>query len=186
MQASRGIGSCRVHRGAGSGRIWIWFHARLLLPPLRLKDARGGDVAVRPGLVSEAPVVRLDPTPMAVVEGGLAQLKVVAWVRGVEGARGGGIREGVGALRESEGWGRGVQMYRDGCKLAVATSDSPTLVHTSPHIHFRVWSPCATNGTRTTASWPWPPRTAPHSSCPRWLRWTRGSTTVRWMHMGRY
>lgn len=52
------------------------------LPACRLKDSRGGDLAVRPGLVSEAPMVRLDPVAVSVPEGGLAQFKIVASVRG--------------------------------------------------------------------------------------------------------
>lgn len=60
---------------------------RVTVPPSsspRLNDARGGDVTVRPGLVSEAPAVRLDPSPLSTPEGGLAQFKIVAAVRGRE------------------------------------------------------------------------------------------------------
>lgn len=35
---------------------------------------------MRPGLVSEAPMIRLDPTPATVTEGTTTQLKVVASV----------------------------------------------------------------------------------------------------------
>lgn len=46
----------------------------------RLKDARGGDVVVRPGLVAEAPVVRLQPVDVEVQEGAIAKFKIAASV----------------------------------------------------------------------------------------------------------
>ena len=63
------------------GPLYLALSPSIVCPPApRLKDARGGDLEVRSGLVSEIPVVRLDPTPLAVPEGGLAQLKIVASV----------------------------------------------------------------------------------------------------------
>ena len=116
-----------------------------LWTPDRLKDARDGDVMVRPGLISEAPSVRLDPIPLSVHEGGLAQFKVVAAVsedsqwwggrrgRGSQGKASVGMPDrrepplspltpvqGLEPLR--------YQWFKDDRKLAVATSDSPLLI----------------------------------------------------------
>ncbi|GAX84925.1 hypothetical protein CEUSTIGMA_g12346.t1 [Chlamydomonas eustigma] len=72
----------------------------------RLKDARGGDVVVRPGLLSEVPMIRMDPTPVTIPEGGQVQFKIVA--------------SGMEPLR--------YQWYKDDRRLTAATSDSPTLI----------------------------------------------------------
>jgi hypothetical protein len=46
----------------------------------RLRDARGGDIIVRPGAISEAPAIRAHPTDVRVQEGMVAELKVTAVV----------------------------------------------------------------------------------------------------------
>lgn len=51
-----------------------------ILHYLRLRDARGGDITLRPGVVSEAPFIRAHPTDMAVQEGKWVEFKVLAGV----------------------------------------------------------------------------------------------------------
>jgi hypothetical protein len=46
----------------------------------RLRDARGGDIIVRPGAISEAPAIRTHPGDVRVQEGMVAELKVTAVV----------------------------------------------------------------------------------------------------------
>lgn len=55
----------------------------VLLHQHRLRDARGGDVVVRPGAVSEVPAVRLQPRDVHVVEGAVASFSITATVRSV-------------------------------------------------------------------------------------------------------
>ncbi|KAJ9518573.1 hypothetical protein QJQ45_018610 [Haematococcus lacustris] len=72
----------------------------------RLKDARGGDVALRPGVVSAAPGIRRGPQDCRVQEGAMVELRVEA--------------VGMEPLR--------YQWYRDDRKLTVATADSDILI----------------------------------------------------------
>ncbi|KAF8069461.1 MKS1 [Scenedesmus sp. PABB004] len=72
----------------------------------RLQEARGGEVAVREGVVSQRPLVTVQPADVAVDEGANAQLSVTA--------------TGLGPLR--------YQWFKDGKRLTVATSTSPLLV----------------------------------------------------------
>lgn len=46
----------------------------------RLEEARGGEMKLRPGLVSEAPVIRVHPEGLRVGEGAVVKLKVSAMV----------------------------------------------------------------------------------------------------------
>jgi hypothetical protein len=46
----------------------------------RLQEARGGEIAVREGVVSQRPAVTVQPLDVTVDEGGNAQLSVVATV----------------------------------------------------------------------------------------------------------
>ncbi len=46
----------------------------------RLREARGGDVMVRPGLVSELPVIRAHPADARASDGHDAQFRIVASV----------------------------------------------------------------------------------------------------------
>lgn len=46
----------------------------------RLEEARGGEMKLRPGLVSEAPVIRVHPEGARVGEGGVVKMKVLAMV----------------------------------------------------------------------------------------------------------
>ncbi|KAL6765691.1 ciliary basal body-associated, B9 protein-domain-containing protein [Haematococcus lacustris] len=72
----------------------------------RLKDARGGDVALRPGVVSAAPGIRRGPQDCRVQEGAMVELRVEA--------------VGMEPLK--------YQWYRDDRKLTVATADSDILI----------------------------------------------------------
>jgi hypothetical protein len=48
--------------------------------PACLQEARGGDIAVREGVVSQRPAVTVQPADVTVDEGGNAQLSIVATV----------------------------------------------------------------------------------------------------------
>uniref|UniRef100_A0A383VLW8 Ig-like domain-containing protein n=1 Tax=Tetradesmus obliquus TaxID=3088 RepID=A0A383VLW8_TETOB len=72
----------------------------------RLREARGGEVEVREGVVSQRPAVTVQPADVTVDEGGNAQLSIIA--------------TGMGPLR--------YQWFKDSKRLTVATSDTPLLV----------------------------------------------------------
>ncbi|WIA30296.1 hypothetical protein OEZ86_000384 [Tetradesmus obliquus] len=72
----------------------------------RLREARGGEVEVREGVVSQRPAVTVQPADVTVDEGGNAQLSITA--------------TGMGPLR--------YQWFKDSKRLTVATSDTPLLV----------------------------------------------------------
>ena len=50
----------------------------------RLREARGGDIELRPGVAQEAPLIRLDPVDQIAGEGKMAQFKVLAGVSVVQ------------------------------------------------------------------------------------------------------
>ncbi|MEW5298780.1 MAG: hypothetical protein WDW36_001863 [Sanguina aurantia] len=72
----------------------------------RLEEARGGEVQLRPGLVCEAPVIRVHPEGLRVGEGGVVKLKVSAM--------------GLEPLR--------YQWIKDDKRLTTATADSQELI----------------------------------------------------------
>ncbi len=126
----------------------------------RLREARGGEVAVRAGLVSEAPVIRLDPSPASLPEGSMASFKVAATV----GTRGVGYEGGGG---------------EKGGEEARAQAFHPLPLPPAPLSSLRVWSPSATSGSRMTRRWWEPLRTLHCSSSPGSWRRTRDCTIAR-------
>ncbi|KAG1660692.1 hypothetical protein FOA52_015903 [Chlamydomonas sp. UWO 241] len=72
----------------------------------RLRDARGGELSIRQGVIADAPAIRLEPGPLSMPEGGMAQFRIAA--------------TGVEPLR--------YQWFKDEKKISVATSDTATFI----------------------------------------------------------